>query len=543
VSEPSLVIAQAQTLTSPFQQIGSSLGTDLGSSLLNVLKAIIILIVGWIVAAIVKSLVRSLLKKTDIDNRLASWVTGQRGGDFPVEEWISGLFFWLIILFAVVAFLNALQLEAVSVPLNSLLNEVTSFIPNLIGAGILLAVAWVVAALVRTIVTRGLTALDLDRRLGANLEDDSNFALSDTIGNALYWFIFLLFLPAILNTLSLEGTLAPVQGMLDEVLAILPNVLAAILIGVVGWFVAQVVRRIVSNLLSATGVDGIGEKIGLAAGGKQGLASIIGTIVFVLILIPTAIAALEALQIQAISNPAIDMLNQVLDLLPKLFAAGIVLAFFFIAGKFVAELVTNILTDIGFNNFLQWLGFTATPTPTPSTTTTIVTPSPESGFSETEQPTVIQSDSVTTKTPSEFVGLIVLVAIMLIATLTAVDILNIPALEAVIGVILTIAGRVLIGLVVFAIGLYFANLAYKLVLASGTYQASFLAQAARIAVIIFVSSLALTEMGIAPDVVNLAFGLTLGAVAIAIALSFGLGGRDVAREQLRSWLNSFKNQS
>ncbi len=531
VPESSLVIAEAN----PISAIGESFGDNFGSSLINILGAIAILIVGWIVSGIVKSLVKKLLSLTDIDNRIASWVTGQRGGDFPIEEWISTLVCWLIRLFAITAFLNALQLEAVSTPLNSLLEEITSFIPNLIGAAILLGVAWVVATLVKTLVTRGLGALNLDSRLGETMGDSSDYFLSDTIGNALYWFIFLLFLLPILGTLGLKDALAPIEGMLDEILAMLPNVLGAILIGTAGWFIAQIVRRIVSSLLAATGVDHIGEKVGLSTtGGRDGLSSIIGTVVFVLILIPTTIAALEALQIEAISAPAIDMLNQVLNLLPKLFAAGLVLAFFFVAGKFVSELVVDILTDIGFNSFLDWLGITSTDTSSSSFESEVV---------ETEQPTVIQSDSITSKTPSEFVGIIVLTGIMLVATLTAVDILGIPALESVISVIMAIAGRVLIGLIIFAIGLYLANLAHRLVLASGSYQASFLAQVARIVIIVFVGSLALTEMGIAPDVVHLAFGLSLGALAVAFALAFGLGGREVAREQLRSWVNSLKQQN
>ena len=55
-------------------------------------------------------------------------------------------------------------------------------------------------------------------------------------------------------------------------------------------------------------------------------------------------------------------------------------------------------------------------------------------------------------------------------------------------------------------------------------------------------ALALTEMGVAPNIVNLAFGLILGGIAVAIALAFGLGGREVAQEQLRSWVSSFKNR-
>ena len=67
-------------------------------------------------------------------------------------------------------------------------------------------------------------------------------------------------------------------------------------------------------------------------------------------------------------------------------------------------------------------------------------------------------------------------------------------------------------------------------------------QIARIAIIALVSAMALQQIGIASDIVNLAFGLLLGALAIAIALAFGLGGRDIAREQIRELLDSFRQQ-
>ena len=120
-----------------------------------------------------------------------------------------------------------------------LLNQVTSFIPKLVGAASLLGIAWVVATVVKTLVTRGLGALNLDRRMGKNVGDNSDFSFTETLANALYWFIFLLFLPSVLNALQLRGTLEPVQGLLDEILAMLPNILGAIIIGAVFWFVAQ----------------------------------------------------------------------------------------------------------------------------------------------------------------------------------------------------------------------------------------------------------------------------------------------------------------
>ncbi|MBE9167890.1 mechanosensitive ion channel [Pleurocapsales cyanobacterium LEGE 06147] len=504
----------------------------------NLLKAIGIFILGLIIAWIAKAIVKGVLKRTSIDNRIASWISGREGESIPIENWIANLVFWLIVLFAIVAFLNALQLEAVSAPLNTLLNQITSFLPQILGAALLLGIAWLVATVVKLVVTRVLRAINIDERLGQQTEGPSDFALSDTIGNALYWFIFLLFLPAILSTLQLQGTLGPVQRLLNDILAILPNILAAILIGAVGWFIAQIVRRLTTNFLSATGIDRVGAKFGFSGtAGRQSLSWLIGTIVYVLVLIPVAIAALNALQIQAISAPAINMLNQVLNLLPRLFAAAVVLAIAYIIGRYIAEFVTDLLAGIGFNNLFQWLGISApSPTPTPPQPTDI----PPSG---TEQPTILQTEPVIgTKTPSQIVGIIAWIAIVLIAFLTAVDILQIEALTAVVSVILAIAGQVLIGLIIFAVGLYLANVAYKLIASSNSYQARVLAQAARVAIIALASAMALNQMGVAPNLVNLAFGLLLGAVAVAIALAFGLGGREVANEQLRSWVNSFKNR-
>jgi hypothetical protein len=533
----------AQSRPGQFDQIFSPLGLNLGESLLGLLKAIVIFVVGWIIATIIKALVKKILNSTNIDNRLAAAITGQRGGEsFPIEDWIATTIFWIIMLFVIIAALNALELQAVSAPLNTLLDQITGFIPKFIGAAVLLGIAWVVATIVKTIVTRGLGALNIEQRMGLAASDTGDFSLTDTLGNALYWFIFLLFLPAILNALQLRGTLEPIQEMLNEILALLPNILGAVIIAAVFWFVANIVKRIVSNLLAATGIDNIGRKAGLGAGGRgQSLSSIIGTVVFVLILIPGIISALEQLQINAISAPATDMLNQVLDLLPKIFAAGVVLAFFYFAGQFVADFVTNVLTNLGFNNLLQWLGISST---APGTDAIPRTTSPDEPIDlglGTEQPTRIQTEpKMSSKTPSELVGLLCLVGIMLVATLTAVDILGIPALEDVFRIILAIAGQVLIGVVVFAIGLYLANFAYNLILSSGTSQSPLLAQSARVAIITLVGAMALNRMGIAPNIVNLAFGLILGGIAVAIALAFGLGGREVAREELKSWVSSFK---
>jgi hypothetical protein len=320
--------------------------------------------------------------------------------------------------------------------------------------------------------------------------------------------------------------------MLNQVLFILPNILAAILIAAAGWVIAQIVRRIVTNLLIAVGTDRLGRRFGLGdAANGQSLSSIIGTVVYVLILIPIAIAALNALKIEAISVPAIEMLSRILNIIPQLFAAGVILAVAYVIGRFVSDLVTSVLTSFGFNRLFYWLGLQSTP------------PHEETVVGTDHQVRVVDTTSPsTTRTPSEIVGIIAFVGIMLFAIVTATDILQLTSLTLILEQIILIAGRVLIGVVIFAVGLYFANLAHRLVLSSGTGNSKLLAQAARVAIIIFVGAMALQQMGIGSDIVNLAFGLLLGAIAVAVAISFGLGGRDIAAEKIRETLSKVQQK-
>ena len=502
-------------------------------TIVETITAIGILVIGWIVAWFISYIVVRLFKKTDIDNKIASWVTGnsQASQNLPVEKWISSVVFWVIIIFVLVAFFDKLKLTAVSEPLNAFLTEITSFLPSLAAALIWLGIAWLIASLARLTVSRGLKTFGLDERLNQEVSDgqaESQLDIGDTIANAIYWFIFLLFLPLILEALQLQIALQPVENMVDQILQALPRILKAVILATVGWLVATVVKKIVTNLLTATGVDKMGSRLGVSqTSGSQNISGIIGTVVYVLILIPVAIAALSALNIDAITTPAVAMLNNILTFVPKIFAAVVVLIIAYFVAQFVKDLITNLLTSIGFNNLFNWLGLSSTPA---------------SSSSSDPNATVLQ-DGGTNQTPSEIAGLVAFVGIILFAVVSATQIMELQALSLIVNQLIFIAGQVLYGLVVLAIGLYLASLAYNLITSSGGSQAKLLGQIARIGIIVLVSAMALQQMGIAPSIVNLAFGLFMGAMAVAIALAFGLGGRDIASSQIQKWLEQFRTKN
>lgn len=529
---------------------------DVASFLPALLGALVFLFIGLIVAWLVSSFIKSLLKKTSVDERIASSVMGTSANNVNVANWIGTAVFWLIALFAIVGFLNALELDSVSEPLNGLLSTVLEYLPRILSAAVLLAVAWAVATVVKTVVVQLLGGFNLDDRLAENTGVDprqSSININETIGNALYWFIFLLFLPPVLNALDLNGLLQPVQGLINQFLSAIPQILTALLVFGAGWIVAKIARGLVTNLLSASGVDGLGSRLGLSSTpgtsvGGPSLSELAGTIVYVFILIPFAIAALEELDIAAISAPAISMLNQVLDFLPLLLAAAAVLTVFYYIGRFIGNLVTSLLESFGFDSVFDALGLPNITTPSSSTSTTtspatdFSTPSATTIEPPTSGSTLIQppADSSRAQTPSEVAGVVVQVGVVLFGLVTATEILQLEQLTDIVTAIMGIAAQVLVGVLIFAVGLYIANLAFRLLKSSGT--SNLLAQVARIFILAFVGALALTQMGIATSIVNLAFGLLLGAIAVAIAVSFGLGGREVANQQLKEWVSELKKR-
>ena len=507
----------------------SLINEDIAPGLLSLARAVLFLIAGWIVASIVSAAIRSLLKRTDIDNKVAAWLTGQEGGEAPpIEGWVGAIIFWLIFLFAVIAALNTLELAVVSEPLNALLEKITSFLPQVLAAAGLVALAWLLATAVKLASGRLLRAIDIDRFLGEKTGSTPVIS-SETLSNALFWFILLLFLPSILSTLQLEGTLIPVQGLVDDILGFLPNALgAAIWLGI-GWLVALFVRRVVASFAVSIGVDRFGDRLGLAATEeRQPLSEVLGLVVFVLILIPVGIGTLERLQITAVSDAATTILDQVFGALPKIFVALLIVSIAYLIGQVVSELLTGILTQVGFNDVLRWLGVA----PDASEAAPGVAPAATGEAGSDEE--------VRVQTPSELAGTIAQVGIVLVGVFGAVDRLEIETLSTFVGGLVEISGRVLVGALVFAAGLWLANLSYRMILSAGIARGGIVAQAARVGIIAFVVALSLNVIGIAASIVNLAFGLLLGSIAVALAIAFGWGGRDIAGELLREWLSELR---
>jgi hypothetical protein len=465
----------------------------------NLLGALLVLVAGWIIALLAAALTRRLLRRTQFDNKLGQWMAGKEAPPhLPVEPWAGRVVFYVIMLLVLVAFFQALKLPVLSDPLNLVVTSIIGYLPRVLAAGLLVLAAWVVATVFKRVIAGAARGFKLDEKLGDAVggEEKVKTPVSRTLSEAVYWLIFLFFLPAILGALDIKSLLDPIMVMFNKFFAYLPQIIGAGMILLVGWLVARIVQRLVASLLASAGTDTASEKWGLAKSlGKLKLSGLIALVVYYLMLLPVVISALNALQLDAITAPASAMLGKITNMLPSIFGAVLVVGIAWVVGRLLAGIVSNVLVRLGLSKQGR----------------------------EGEH------------SPSALAGKLVLIVVLLFAGIEAANLLGFSMLAGLTKDFVTWGGHILLGLVIFGFGLLLANWVAGVVRASDSPQAPLLSLAARVTILLLAGAMALRQMELANDIVNLAFGLAIGAVAVAVGLAFGLGGRDTAARLLNDW--------
>lgn len=489
-----------------FSGLLNQLTTSLGGSLPSVLAAVGILLVGFLVALIARAVIRKVLHRLRLNERIG----GQTTSRLDVVKIAASIVFWFIMIATLIGVFSVLKFDALSGPLSGMVSQVMEFLPRIVVAGVLALVAWLLATVLRSVVNRLMAASSLDEKLSGSAGVKP---LSGVLGNVVYGLVLLLFLPAIVGALQIQGLMAPLTQLTEQLMGALPNIFAAAVIGVVGWLIAKVLRGLVTSLLSATGVDRFSNRENVTEGVK--LSELGGTLVFILVIVPTLIAALDALAIRAISEPAGNMLNSFLAAIPNILAAAVILLIAWFVGRFVSGLLSTLLSNLGFDRLPERLGL---------------------GHAFADE---TEGSSNKGGTLSAIAGKVVLFFIMVFATVEAANRLGFTGVRDLMETFIEFGSGILLGGVILVVGYWLADLAAKAIQRANPDGRAGLARIARFAILGLVLAMGLRAMGIADDIVNLAFGLVLGAVAVATALAFGLGAREAAGEVARRWAQDY----
>ncbi len=380
---------------------------------------------------------------------------------------------------------------------NSFYGSFISFGPKLLAAVAIIVLAIIVgyalSAAARYLI--GLTAV------GKRTTSEGH-NLGQAVGKALFWIAILVSLPAALGALGMEGLLRPMQSMADRFLNFLPSLIGAGLIFGVGWAIAMVIRNALVSVLEAAQADRLVERIGLSRiTGTANISKFVGVLVFTLLIIPVAIAALDALEIRSISGPATTMLQSFLDAIPNIFAAAIVLLLAFVIGHFAREALINLLPTLGLDQVGNKIGLTGE---------------------------VMGEASL-----SKIAGYIAYFAIVIFGVIEAAKLLNFAILSDLLSDVLSLAGHILLGSIIIGFGVILADFVARIL--EKSRDAQVVSGFVRIAIIILAVAMGLRQMGVANEIINIGFALLIGAVAVGAAIAIGWGGKDTANRLLEKW--------
>lgn len=381
---------------------------------------------------------------------------------------------------------------------NSIMSKVGSLLPDIAIAILILIIGFIVAGILKRIVKAIIRKTGLEAKVEKKV-DPRNFRLDSFLSKLIYYVAVIYVLILVLNFMGVESALKPLTDMLNAFLAFLPNILAAGIILYVGYILGKLASKAVSAM--AGSLTKFSEKAGLKS--SMDLSSILGQVVFLVIFIPIAIVALDTLSLDVISNPAESMLQNLLDAIPRIIAAALILLVFFIVGRFVSGAIQKLLDGFNLNDLAKKMYLDK----------------------------VIGSSS----SLSKIIANLAFFFIIFSGVIAAIEKLQFESLSVLLTDLLDLSGSILLGIVVFIIGNFLAQLAYKNLSENNTN--TWVAKVVRFAVWGLFISIGLNTMGIGEDIVNIAFMLSLGAAAIAFALAFGLGGREPASKIMDRWFN------
>ncbi len=380
--------------------------------------------------------------------------------------------------------------------------RIANFLPDLLGALLVLLIGWLIARGIKALIVKMLRKTSWDERVFGrdNIEDTNVF-----VGNIFYYLIMIIVLLIVLEILGISEVLTPLENMINEFLLFIPNLIGAVLIAFIGYVLA----KFVANLIHIGGgiIDRWVDKTGFKDTEK--LVDIVRKIVFIVIFIPFLIQAFNTLQLDAISEPANDILYGFTELIGEIVIAALILLVFIWGGKYLANFLEDLFRSLGLDR--------------------------------TAEKIQIHNMIGAGQSLSKLVANLIYFFLVFFGIITAVEILGLSRLTEILHDILEITGQILFGIVILAIGNYISLLIYNTMTRSGKNH--FIAGVVRWAALALFIAIALRTMGIANEIVELAFGLILGAIAVAVALSYGLGGREAAGEHFRDIIQKFRKEA
>lgn len=364
-----------------------------------------------------------------------------------------------------------------------------------IRAALILILAFIAAAIVKSLVVKLFTKTKLISVIGKSDESD-RIRTVEFIGKLVHLLVFLLFVPGIFESLGMNEISMPIINLLTTMWGYLPNILAAVIVLWAGIFIAKLVRELLTPVFRKLNVDRLQEMAGIEAADSAKLSATLAYVVYVLILIPVIITALQALAISAVSEPAIRMLDIIFGFIPNILVGLVIIIVGSMLAKLSGNIVENLIASAGLDAKL----------------------------------TKLMDNRNSSFVLSKVIGKTVHVVMVIFFIVESFGVLHLQVLNNIGSAVIAYMPYVLAAVLIMAACFVGNEIVQKALQKNGHMAYALLCKCA---IYVLGGFMVFNELGIASEIVNTAFILIIAALAIAFAIAFGVGGRDFAGRTLK----------
>ena len=359
-------------------------------------------------------------------------------------------------------------------------------ISDVIVTVLLLILAFFAAWLVKRLLSKLLKAVKAEALLSKLGIKESVIKTSvQFAGKLAYLITFLLFLPGVLDRLGMSSVSHPITGLVNTFIALIPKLVASGIIIAIGFFIASIIRDLLTTVLKAFKVDELQGKAGISV----------------------MISAIDQLGITTISNPANMVVTAIFNMIPNVLASIIIITVGMFIAKLVATLLESLLAGIGADALIE----------------------------------KITGKSCEKIVVSKLLAGIVNGLIVLIFLVQGINVLQLPVFTEIGAAIIGYIPKVISVIIILAIAVFSAN-TFETFLIQKYPSAKASRIGAKVAVYALAFFLCLSQLEIAPVIVETTFILIVAALAVAFAIAFGIGGRKFAANTLEKLEKKLENK-
>lgn len=327
------------------------------SALPGLLGAGLLLVIALFMAFLAKKLTTKGLDKVEFDTKLQKWGMAKNDEESNIFiETIGSLVYFVTILLFTPFIFTGLNLSGVADPVIIMLDKFWDFIPNLLVSVMIIIIGSYLCKFIKKLTRNLFEGIDVDRwyRKLIGQQETADFVtetrLAEVLSSIIYVLIYIPIITVALQILGISTISDPIVSVLNQIVSVIPNVLAAVVLVIIGNFIAKLVADLIESMLKTSGIDKYSQYLNFKGETSILISNVSAQIIQAVLMIFFLVEAISVLQLDVLNSIG----NSIIAYLPAVVSSVIILAVGIIGGNVLATFLAKVSGSKLFGEFIRY---------------------------------------------------------------------------------------------------------------------------------------------------------------------------------------------